>query len=47
VLVDMREGVRVMGHADRDLALDAPVRCEMRSIAGRLLPYFVKAPDAD
>jgi uncharacterized OB-fold protein len=47
VLVEMREGFRVMGHADRDLALDAPVRCEMRSIAGRLLPYFVEAPDAD
>jgi uncharacterized OB-fold protein len=46
VLVDMREGFRVMGHADRDLPLDEPVRCEMRSIAGRLLPFFVKDPDA-
>ena len=46
VLVDMREGFRVMGHAEPGLALDAPVRCEMRRIAGRLLPFFVKDPDA-
>jgi uncharacterized OB-fold protein len=45
VLVDMREGFRVMGHAEPGLALDAPVRCQMRSIAGRLLPFFVKDPD--
>lgn len=46
VLVDMREGFRVMGHAEPGLALNAPVRCQMRSIAGRLLPFFVKDPDA-
>ena len=46
VLVDLREGFRVMGHAEPGLALDTPVRCEMRAIAGRLLPYFVKDPDA-
>jgi uncharacterized OB-fold protein len=46
VLVDMREGFRVMGHAEPGLALDTPVRCEMRAIAGRLLPFFVKDPDA-
>ena len=46
VLVDMREGFRVMGHAEPGLALDAPVRCEMRRIAGRDLPFFVKDPDA-
>lgn len=46
VLVDMREGFRVMGHAEPGLPLNAPVRCEMRSIAGRLLPYFVKDADA-
>lgn len=45
-LVDMREGFRVMGHADAGLALNAPVRCEMRRIAGRLLPFFVKNTDA-
>lgn len=46
VLVDMGEGFRVMGHAEPGLALDTPVRCEMRSIAGRSIPYFVKDPDA-
>ena len=46
VLVDMREGFRVMGHGEPGLALDTPVRCEMRSIAGQVLPFFVKDPDA-
>ena len=46
VLADMREGFRVMGHAEPGLAPDTPVRCEMRSIAGRLIPFFVKDPDA-
>ena len=46
VLVDMREGFRVMGHAEPGLALDTPVRCEMRSIAGRATPFFAKDPDA-
>lgn len=46
VLVDMREGFRVMGHAQPGLPLDAPVRCEVRSIAGRAIPFFVKDPDA-
>lgn len=46
VLVDMREGFRVMAHADPGLPLDTAVRCEMRRIAGRLLPFFVKDADA-
>ena len=46
VLVDLREGFRAMGHAEPGLALDTPVRCEMRAIAGRLLHYFVKDTDA-
>lgn len=46
VLVDMREGFRVMGHAESGLPLDSAVRCEMREIAGRLLPFFMKDPDA-
>lgn len=46
VLVDMREGFRVMGHAQPGLPLDSAVRCEMRRIAGRLLPFFLKDPDA-
>jgi len=45
-LVDMREGFRVMGHAEPGLPLDSPVRCEMRQIAGRSLPFFLKDTDA-
>ncbi len=45
VLVDMREGFRVMGHADPGLPLDAPVRGQMRQIAGREIAYFVKDTD--
>lgn len=47
VLVDMREGFRVMGHAEAGLPLDSAVRCRMRVIAGRPLPFFAKDPDAD
>lgn len=46
VLVDLREGFRVMGHAEPGLPLDCAVRCEMRRVAGRLLPFFLKDPDA-
>lgn len=46
VLVDLREGFRVMGHAEASLPLDAPVRCEMRRLAGRAIPFFLKDPDA-
>lgn len=46
VLVDMREGFRVMGHAEPGLALDGPVRCELRAVAGRTIPFFVKDTDA-
>ncbi len=46
VLVQMREGFRVMGLAEPGLSLDTAVRCEMRAIAGRQLPFFLKDPDA-
>ena len=46
VLVDMQEGFRVMGHGEPGLALDSAVRCEMRVVAGRVLPFFLKDPDA-
>ena len=42
VLVDLEEGVRVMGHADPDLAIGDRVRCTVRPIAGRPLPHFIK-----
>jgi hypothetical protein len=35
-----------MGHAEPGLPLDAPVRCELRRLAGRTIPFFVKDPDA-
>jgi hypothetical protein len=31
-----------MGHADIDVHMDDQVRCEVRVIAGRGLPFFVK-----
>lgn len=46
VLVDLREGFRVMGHAEPGLPLDSAVRCQMRIVAGRLLPFFLKDPHA-
>ena len=44
VLVDAAEGFRMMGHGDLSLAIGDPVRCHIRSIAGRWLPYFEKEP---
>ena len=40
VLVDIAEGFRMMGHGEPTLAVGDRVRCQVRSIAGRLLPYF-------
>jgi len=42
VLVDMAEGFRVMGHAQPGVAIGDAVRCEVRQIAGRAVPYFLK-----
>ena len=42
VLVDAVEGFRMMGHGDLSLAIGDRVRCRIRSIAGRGLPYFEK-----
>ena len=42
VLVDLIEGVRVMGHADKDVVVGDQVRCEIRTIAGKNLPFFAK-----
>lgn len=42
VLVDVSEGFRVMGHGDAELAIGDPVRCEVRQIAGRSLPFFTR-----
>jgi uncharacterized OB-fold protein len=45
VLVELDEGVRVMGHATMGLAIGDRVRVAFREIAGRLLPWFER-PDA-
>jgi hypothetical protein len=42
VLVDVREGFRVMGHGDAELVIGDSVRCEVRQIAGRALPFFTR-----
>ena len=42
VLVDAVEGFRMMGHGDLSLAIGDRVRCRIRNIAGRWLPYFEK-----
>jgi uncharacterized protein len=42
VLVDAVEGFRMMGHGDLALTIGDQVRCSIRNIAGRWLPYFEK-----
>ena len=42
-LVDTDEGVRVMGHADPELAIGERVDCRFETLAGRLVPRFEKA----
>ena len=40
VLVDVAEGFRMMGHGDTALVIGDRVRCNVRNVAGRLLPFF-------
>ena len=44
VLVELDEGVRVMGHAQRGANIGARVEVTFVEIAGRLLPYFCPIP---
>ena len=44
VLVDVADGFRMMGHGDRSLAIGDRVRCDVRNVAGRLLPFFDREP---
>ena len=44
VLVDAVEGFRMMGHGELSLTIGDRVRCSIRNIAGRWLPYFEKEP---
>lgn len=40
VLVDVAEGFRVMGHGMPSLSIGDAVRCTIKPIAGRPLPFF-------
>ncbi len=42
VLVDTREGFRMMAHGDASLAIGNRVTARFVSFAGRLVPYFEK-----
>ena len=44
VLVDVAEGFRMMAHGHVSLAIGDRVRCNVRNIAGRLLPFFDREP---
>lgn len=44
VLVDLDEGLRLMAHADAGLRVGLRVRGQVRSIAGRPMPYFTQDP---
>jgi hypothetical protein len=42
VLVDMQDGMRVMGHAQASLQIGDQVRCEIHTLAGQPLPFFTR-----
>ena len=42
VLVDMQDGMRVMGHAEPSLQIGDQVRCEISTLAGQPLPFFTR-----
>jgi uncharacterized OB-fold protein len=42
VLVDMREGFRMMAHGDHDLAIGDAVHARFVAFAGRTVPHFGK-----
>ena len=44
VLVDMAERFRMMGHGEASLTIGDAVQCRVRTIAGRLLPFFDREP---
>ena len=45
VLIDAREGFRLMAHGDNDLAIGDAVTARFLQFAGRLVPYFEKATE--
>ena len=42
VLVDMQDGMRVMGHAQPSLQIGDQVNCEIHTLAGQPLPFFTR-----
>ncbi len=42
VLVDMQDGMRVMGHAEASLQIGDQVHCEIHTLAGQPLPFFTR-----
>jgi len=42
VLVDMREGFRIMAHGDHDLSIGDVVEATFATFAGGIVPYFGK-----
>jgi uncharacterized OB-fold protein len=42
VLVDAREGFRMMGHGDRALKIGDKVKARYENFTGHIVPYFVK-----
>ena len=45
LLVDLAEGFRMMGHGDAALLIGDAVQGQIRTIAGRALPYFDRYAD--
>ena len=46
VLVDMQDGMRVMGHAQASVHIGDKVRCEIHTLAGQPLPFFTRTDHA-
>jgi len=42
VLIDMREGFRMMAHGDSDLSIGDKVTARFAEFAGSLVPYFAR-----
>jgi uncharacterized OB-fold protein len=43
VLVDAKEGFRMMGHGDRELKIGDTVKARFEKFTGHIVPYFVKS----
>jgi uncharacterized protein len=43
VLVDAKEGFRMLGHGERDLKIGDRVKARFETFTGHIVPYFAKA----